>query len=92
MKAKLRYLLIGVLTAIVAAAALLFTPLGKGPLSTLFPVGSVERVDFAYDRSAWPHLFDDFVDQSVVERFLGRHESVTIGVFFDFFQRVAGVF
>ena len=47
MKAKLRYLLIGVLTAIVAAAALLFTPLGKGPLSTLFPVGSVERVDFA---------------------------------------------
>ncbi len=47
MKAKLRYLLIGVLTAVVAAAVLLFTPLGKGPLSTLFPVGVVERVDFA---------------------------------------------
>ena len=47
MKTKLRYLLIGVLAAFVAAAALLFTPLGKGLLSTLFPVGVVERVDFA---------------------------------------------
>lgn len=45
MKTKLRYALIGVLAAVAAAAALLFTPLGKGPLSALFPVGSVEQVD-----------------------------------------------
>ncbi len=47
MKTFLRYLAIVVLFIVVVGAVLLFTPLGKRPLTALFPVGTVETVDFA---------------------------------------------
>ncbi len=47
MKTILGSLSISALFVVIAAAALLFTPLGERPLSALFPVGDVETVDFA---------------------------------------------
>jgi uncharacterized protein (DUF1499 family) len=47
MRTYLRYPAIFVLFIVVAAAALLMTPLGERPLTTLFPVGDVEIVNFA---------------------------------------------
>ena len=47
MKTILRYAAILVLVAAVAGAVLLTTPLGERPLTSLFPVGDVEIVDFA---------------------------------------------
>ena len=39
------------------------------------------------------HVFDHLVDQVVVESFLGGHEIVTIGIFFDLVERIGtGVF
>ncbi len=46
MKTILGCLAIGVLIFVVAAAVLLFTPLGERPLTALFAVGDVENVDF----------------------------------------------
>ena len=46
MKTILGCLSIGVLIIVVAAAVLLFTPLGERPLTALFAVGNVEGVDF----------------------------------------------
>ncbi len=46
-KTLLRYLSIVVLIVAVLGAALLFTPLGERPLTSLFAVGDVETVDFA---------------------------------------------
>ncbi len=46
MKTILGCLAIGVLIFVVAAAVLLFTPLGERPLTALFAVGDVESVDF----------------------------------------------
>ena len=47
LKPFLRYLAIVVLFIVVVGPVLLFTPLGKRPLTALFPVGAVETVDFA---------------------------------------------
>ena len=47
MKTILGYLLLAVAAVTVAAAVLLFTPLGERPLNALFAVGDVESVDFA---------------------------------------------
>ncbi len=46
MKRFLGYLLIGLLLVVAIAAVLLFTPLGKRPLETLFPVGELKHTDF----------------------------------------------
>ena len=47
MKPILNYLSIVALIVVVLGAALLFTPLGERPLTSLFAVGDVETVDFA---------------------------------------------
>jgi len=47
MRIILVYLSIGILIVIAGAAALLFTPLGERPLTALFSVGAVEKIDFA---------------------------------------------
>ena len=47
MRTFLRYLAIFVLFIVVVGAVLLISPLGERPLTTLFPVGDVEIVDFA---------------------------------------------
>ena len=47
MKTILGYLSIGVLTVMVVAAVLLYTPFGERPLTTLFTVGDVENIDFS---------------------------------------------
>jgi uncharacterized protein (DUF1499 family) len=46
MRAILGHLLIAVVVVIAVAAVLLFTPLGKRPLSALFSIGDFEAVDF----------------------------------------------
>ena len=46
MKTILGWLSIGVLIIVVAAAVLIFTPLGERPLTALFAVGDVESVEF----------------------------------------------
>ncbi len=46
MKRFLGYLLIGLLPVVAIAAVLLFNPLGKRPLETLFPVGESKHIDF----------------------------------------------
>ena len=46
MKPFLGYLLIGLLLVVAIAAVLLFNPLGKRPLETLFPVGELKHTDF----------------------------------------------
>ncbi len=91
MKTILGCLSIGVLFVVVAAAALLFTPLGERPLIAVFAVGDVEAVDFVEFKltdttnqylmcppgfcDANPHADSPVFDVSV-ERLRGRWREV----------------
>ncbi len=91
MKPFLKYLSIVALIVVVLGAALLFTPLGERPLTSLFAVGDVETVDFAElkltDKPNWflmcppgfcgakPHADSPVFDVSV-ERLRARWREV----------------
>ena len=58
MKTALVYASIAFLVVVGGAALLLFTPSGKRPLTAIFAVGEVERIDFAtFKRTDEPNQF-----------------------------------